>query len=315
MSADPILIPVYKPISYIEHQVMYATEQLHNKDQTYKHIRLKEIEDIEKYQLQDGETFLYEHNDEIVEEKLLPMVEAVCLSADHTQKVIFNGNTYVKIKYDDKGHLLALYQSAGSAAPLEIPVVIDNGASVNVTPKWFYDHNKILHALPKQKSYLPHINTGNGPIDHHFWIDILITMQGVKLQVKSLVCATQAPYGLLLSRHTLNQMQCIQVYEQQEVWLKQTTIPLVATTNSSLQPKQIRDVTLKLDVASQKLHIEGRSVSWIVIKQEGFPLQPIVTDFIVNTTSVCYNNNTSQVQKLHKGEILGYLDLRSKDGS
>ena len=233
MSVDPILIPVYKPISYIEHKVMYATEQLHEKDQTYKHIRLKEIKDIEKYQLQDGEIFLYEHNDEMVEEKLLPMVEAVCLSADHTQKVIFNGNTYVKIKYDDKGHLLALYESAGSAAPLEIPVVIDNGASVNITPKWFYDHNKILHALPKQKSYLPHINTGNGPIDHHFWIDIPITMQGVKLQVKSPVCTTQAPYGLLLSRHALNQMQCIQVYEQQEVWLKQTTIPLVATTNSS----------------------------------------------------------------------------------
>ena len=63
------------------------------------------------------------------------------------------------------------------------------------------------------------------------------------------------------------------------------------------------------------MHIEGKSVSWIVTKQEGFPLQPIVTDFIANTTSVHYNNNTSQVQKLHKGEILGYLDLRSKDGS
>ena len=144
-----------------------------------------------------------------------------------------------KIKYDEKGHLLALYESAGSAAPLEIPVVIDNGASVNVTPKWFYDQNKLLHALPKQKSYLPQINTGNGPIDHHFWIDIPIQMQGVFLQVKSLVCRTQAPYSLLLSRHALNQMQCIQVYDKQEVWLRQTTILLRATTKTSVYPKQI----------------------------------------------------------------------------
>ena len=139
----------------------------------------------------------------MVEEKLTLMVESVCLSADQPQKVICNENTYAKIKYDEKGHLLALYESAGSAAPLEIPVGKDNGASVNVTPKWFYDQNKILHTLPKQKSYLPQINTDNGPIDHHFWIDIPIQMQGVFLQVKSLVCRTEAPYGLLLSRHTL----------------------------------------------------------------------------------------------------------------
>ena len=140
-------------------------------------------------------------------------------------------------------------------------------------------------------------------------------MQGVFLQVKSLVYGTQAPYGLLLSRHELNQMQCIQVYNKHEVWLKQTTIPLIATTNTSVYPKQIKEVILKLDLTSQKLHIEGRSVSWIVTEQLGFPLQPIVTDFVANTTTVSYINNTQKVQKLHKGETLGYLDLRSKDGS
>ena len=251
----------------------------------------------------------------MVEEQLIPMVEAVCLSADQPQKVIFNENMYAKIKYDDKGHFLALYESAGSATPLEIPIVIDNGASVNVTPKWFYDQNKILHALPKQKSYLPQINTGNGLIDHHFWIDIPIQMQGVFLQVKSLVCGTQAPYGLLLSRYALNQMQCIQVYDKQEVWLKQNTVPLIATTNTSVYPKQIKEVILKLDTTSYKVHIEGRSVSWIVTKQLGFPLQPVVTNFVANNTTIRYINNTDKVQRLHKGETLGYLDLRSKDGS
>ena len=121
MSADPILILVYKPIPYAEHKVIFATAQLQEKDQTYKNIWPKDIEDVEKYKLQDGETFLYEHNDDMVEEKLTPIVEAVCLSADQADKVIFNDNTYAKKTYDDKGHLIALYESAGSAAPLEIP--------------------------------------------------------------------------------------------------------------------------------------------------------------------------------------------------
>ena len=105
MSADPIYIPVYKPIPYDEHQVMFANSQLQDKDQTYRNIQLKDIEDVEKYKLQDGETFLYEHNDDMVEEPLMLIVEAVCLSADQPQKVIFNENTYAKIRYDVKGHL------------------------------------------------------------------------------------------------------------------------------------------------------------------------------------------------------------------
>ena len=68
MSADPIHIPVYKPIPYKKHKVMFGNSQLQEKDQTYKNIWLKDIEDVKKYKFQDGETFLYEDNDDIVEE-------------------------------------------------------------------------------------------------------------------------------------------------------------------------------------------------------------------------------------------------------
>ena len=57
MSADPIYIPVYKPILYDEHQVMFAYSQLQHKDQTYKNMWLKDIEDVVKYKLQDGKHF------------------------------------------------------------------------------------------------------------------------------------------------------------------------------------------------------------------------------------------------------------------
>ena len=90
---------------------------------------------------------------------------------------------------------------------------------------------------------------------------------------------------------------------------------MIATANTSVYPKQTKEVILKLDTTSYKTHIEGKSVSWIVTKQLGFPLQPVVMDFVANTTTVRYINNTDKVQRLYKGEILGYLDLRSKDGS
>ena len=38
----------------------------------------------------------------MVESKLTPMIEAVCLSADKAAKVIFNNDTYAKITYDEK---------------------------------------------------------------------------------------------------------------------------------------------------------------------------------------------------------------------
>ena len=132
------------------------------------------------------------------------------------------------------------------------------------------------------------------------------------MQVKPLVCGTQAPYGLLLSRHVLDQMQ---VYDKQEVWLKLTTVPVIATTGISIYPQKTQAVQLKLDLGYLKTHIEEHSVSWIFTKQEGFPLQPVVTDYIANTTTICYVNKTEKVQKLFKCETLGYLDLRSKDGS
>ena len=44
MSADPIHIPVYKPIPYDKHKVMFTNSQLQDKDQTYKNIRPKDID-------------------------------------------------------------------------------------------------------------------------------------------------------------------------------------------------------------------------------------------------------------------------------
>ena len=63
---------------------------------------------------------------------------------------------------------------------------------------------ELLHHLPRTTSNLPPVTTGNSPIKSYFWIDIPVHIQGVYRQLKTLVCGLLAPYGLLLSRMSLD---------------------------------------------------------------------------------------------------------------
>ena len=106
-------------------------------------------------------------------------------------------------------NLKAMYKNE-----LEIPTIIDNGASVNVLPKAFYDQHKILHKLPKVSANMQPIMTGNGAIPAYFWIDLPIEIQGIYLQLHCIVCDSTAGHGLLFSRMSLDQMQAIQLYDK-----------------------------------------------------------------------------------------------------
>ena len=46
-----------------------------------------------------------------------------------------------------------------------------------------------------------------------------------------------------------------------------------------------------------------------------FPLVPVVSEYMANKTSIGFKNNSETTQSLQKGQVIGYLDLRSKDGS
>ena len=74
------------------------------------------------------------------------MVEAMYFTTEKAQKVLFDGEMYAVITYQEGGCLKAIYKNE-----LEIPTAIDNGANVNVLPKAFYDQHPQLHELPKIK--------------------------------------------------------------------------------------------------------------------------------------------------------------------
>ena len=70
----------------------------------------------------------------------------------------------------------------------------------------------------------------------HFWIDVLLNVQGCMLQFKLLVCDTQARIKILLSKMALEQLQAWQDYSNNTLYVEQTAIPLYAIQNIELLP-------------------------------------------------------------------------------
>ena len=68
----------------------------------------------------------------------------------------------------------------------------------------FYDNAYYLHHLPKALTAAKTIHTGYSPVKTHFWIDILLNVQGCMIQFKLLVCDTQAQTGTFLVKWLFN---------------------------------------------------------------------------------------------------------------
>ena len=158
------------------------------------------------HEVNDTETFTYRNQ---MAGSNMPMVEAIYFDTTNAKKVLFDGEMYAQFESDERGNLKAMYKNE-----LEIPMFIDNGASVNVLPKAFYDKHKILHKLLKLSANMQPIMTGNGAIPAYFRIDLPLEIQGIYLQLRCIVCDSIARHGLLFSRMSLDQMQAIQLYDK-----------------------------------------------------------------------------------------------------
>ena len=127
---------------------------------------------------------------------------------------------YSMLTYLDNGMMTGTYDNTH-----DIPIYIDNGSTLNIMPTHFYDNAYYLHHLPKAPTAAKTILTGNGPVKTHFWIDVLLNVQGCMIQLKLLVCDTQAQTGILLSKMALEQLQTWQDYSNNTLYVKQTAIP------------------------------------------------------------------------------------------
>ena len=181
----------------------------------------------------------------------------------------------------------------------------------------FYDNAYYLHHLPKAPTAAKTILTGNCPVKTHFWIDVLLNVQGCMIQIKLLVCDTQAQTGILLSKMALEQLQTWQDYSNNTLYVKLTAIPLHAIQNIELLPDRKTTIELIADKTNE-LHykdiIGGQGIVWVWSNDSSKPLQPIVATFHNDKTLITFENTTGQTQYITKGALVVILDMRSKDG-
>ena len=160
-----------------------------------------------------------------------------------------------------------------------------------------------MHHLPKALTAAQTIHTGNGPVKTHFWIDILLNVQGCMIQFKLLVCDTQAQTGILLSKMALEKLQTWQDYSTNTLYVKQTAIPQHAIQNIELLPNRKTTIEVIADRTNELQYkdlIEGQGIVWVWSNDSSKPLQPIVA--------------TGQTQYISKEAKVVVVDMCSKDG-
>ena len=256
----------------------------------------------------DVETFQYSHETSTKH----VLVQGVYVGSASPLIADIKTQPYSRLTYLDDGMMTGTYDNTH-----EIPIYIDNGLTLNIMPMHFYDNAYYLHHLPKAPTAAKTIQTGNGPVKTYFLIDILLNVQGCMIQLKLLVCDTQAQTGILLSKMALEQLQTWQDYSNNTLYVKQTAIPLHAIQNIELLPDRKTMIAVIADRTNELQYkdlIGGQGIVWVWSNDSSKPLQPIVANFHNDKTLITFENTTGQTQYITKGAKVAVLDMRSKDG-
>ena len=94
-----------------------------------------------------------------------------------------------------------------------------------------------MQKYPKTESYTP-IHTGGGMIESNFWIEIPLKLDNQVIQIKTLVCDSECPNGIVLGHTSLVQLSAWQDYASRQLYIQQISIPLIAKNNVRILPSQ-----------------------------------------------------------------------------
>ena len=258
--------------------------------------------------INDVETFQYSHETSTRH----VLVQGVYVGSASPLIADIKTQPYSVLTYMDDSMMTGTYDNTH-----DIPIYVDNGSTLNIMPTHFYDKAYYLHHLPKVPTAAQTIHTGNEPVKTHFWIDILLNVQGCMIQFKLLVCDTQAQTGILLSKMALEHLQTWQDYSTNTLYVKQTAIPLHAIQNIELLPD--RKITIEViadrtnDLQYKDL-IQGQGIVWVWSNDSSKLLKLIVATFHNDKMLITFENTTGQTQYISKGTKVTVLDIRSKDG-
>ena len=259
-------------------------------------------------EVNDVETFQYSHETSTKH----VLVQRVYVGSASPLIADIKTQPYSMLTYLDDGMMTGTYDNTH-----DIPIYIDNGSTLNITPTHFYDNAYYLHHLLKVPTAAKTIQIGNGPVKTHFWIDILLNVQGCMIQFKLFVCDMQAQTGILLSKMALEQLQTWQDYSNNTLYVKQTAIPLHAIQNIELLSDRKTTIEVIADRTNKLQYndiIGGQGIVWVWSNDSSKSLQPIVATFHNDKTLITFENTTGQTQYITKGAKVTVLNMHSKDG-
>ena len=195
----------------------------------------------------------------------------------------FSGNThtvtkinhvpYQTIQYDDKGMFPAQLME-----DIPIQVFIDNGATPSILPLSTYNKHPILQKYPKTKSTTP-IHIGGSTIESYFRIELLLKFKNQTIQIKVLVCDSECPCDILISRTSLAHLSAWQDYAMNKLYIQQISIPIVANNNVRILPGCTGIVSAALKTGKSTFTprntIMGKGVAYVRPFNKTLPLRPI----------------------------------------
>ena len=265
----------------------------------------------------EADTFEYSDYDadqQLPHTRTANKIEATCLGYSQASKlendrIHKRGYHIIPAKH---GKLTGMFEH------IPIPIMIDDGATIGIMPTSFYYLHTEIQKLPTVKPHHTRIHTSNGSIEAHFLIDLPLNIQGVLIQLRLLVCDSQVPAAVLLSRSAMVQLQITHNYNTSELYIPYQSIDVKLNNKVLIPPNTKARCHGQLDYFEkdgQPCHISGRAIFWAHIPGRYKPYVPLLVDIYQHIIVFTVYNRGKNTKTLHAGDRVGCIDIRSKDGS
>ena len=250
----------------------------------------------------------YDADEQILHTGKANKIEATCLGYTQANKlendkIRKRGYHIIPAKH---GKLTGMFEH------IPIPIMIDDGATIGIMPTSFYYLHNEIQRLPTVKPHHTRIHTGNGSIEAHFLIDLPLNIQGVLIQLRLLVCDSQVPAAVLLSRSAMVQLQIIHNYNTSELYIPYQSIDVKLSNKVLIPPNTKARCHGNLDYFEkdgQPCHISGRAIFWAHIPGRYKPHVPLLVDIYQHTIVFTVYNRGRNTKTLHVGERVGCIDV------
>ena len=117
----------------------------------------------------DHKVFMYLHYSQL---EPTSFIHTLCIAGHENNSTTFNGEPYQQFPCDILGMTITNF-----VAELKIPVFLDNGITVSIMPKIYYDQHEILHKchkIPSPDYMVRYTDSDNTKV--HFWVVIMLMM-------------------------------------------------------------------------------------------------------------------------------------------